>query len=93
MRIFQFEDINLQCLPQALPTRLALRSERRWIRDTNHTAADQPCAASRQSNRNAEATISNSSLKRDLQQRGDDESTFEHAHVQLAQRDLRFLEQ
>ena len=39
-------------------------SERHWIRDTNHTAADQPCAASRQGNRAAEATVSNSS-KRD----------------------------
>ena len=56
--------------------------ERHWIRDTNHTAADQPCAASRQDNRDAEATISNSS------QHGGDESTFEHAHVQLAKHDL-----
>ena len=70
-----------------------MRSERHWIRDTNHTAADQPCAASRQGNRDAEATISNSSSKRDHRQRGGDESTFEHAHVQLVKHDLRLLEQ
>ena len=75
---------------EALPTSLVVRH---WIRDTNHTAADQPCAASRQGNRDAEATISNSSSKRDLQQHGGDGSTFEHADVQLAKHDLRFLEQ
>ena len=78
---------------EELLARLVVHLERRWIRDTNHTAAEQPCAASRQDNRVAEATISNSSLKRDLRQRGDDESTSEHAHVQLAKHYLRFLEQ
>ena len=74
---------------EALPARLAVRSERHWIRDTNHTAADQPCAASRQGNRDAEATILNSSLKRDHRQHGGDETTFEHAHVQLAKQDTQ----
>ena len=78
---------------EELPARLVVHFERHWIRDTNHTAADQPCAASRQDNRDAEATISNSSLKHDHRQHGGDESTFEHAHVQLAKHDLRFLEQ
>ena len=78
---------------EELPARLFVHFERHWIRDTNHTAADQPCAASRQVNRDAEATISNSSLKRDQRQHGGDESTVEHAHVQLAKHDLRFLEQ
>ena len=92
MRTFQFEDIDLQCL---LPVRLAVRSERHWIRDTNHTAADRPCAASKQDNRDAEATISNSSLKHDHQKRGDDESSFEHVHVHvpLGKYHSRFLEQ
>ena len=78
---------------EALPARLAVRSERHWIRDTNHTAADQPRAASRQDSRDAEATMSNSSSKRDLQQRGDDESTSEHFHVQLTKHYLRLPEQ
>ena len=58
-----------------------MRCERHWIRDTNHTAADQPCAASKQGNRDAETTISNSSLKCDHRQHGGDESTSEHAHM------------
>ena len=78
---------------EALPARLVVRSERHSIRDTNHTAADQPCAASRQGNCEAEARVSNSSSKRDLQQHGGDESTFEHAHVQLAKHEHRVLEQ
>ena len=76
-----------------LPARLVVHLERHWIRDTNRTAADQPFAASRQDNRDAEATISNSSSKRDLRQHGGDESTFEQAQVQLAKHDLWFLEQ
>ena len=68
---------------EALPARLVVHSERHWIRDTNHTAADRPYAASKQDNHDAEATISNSSLKHDHQKRGDDESTFEHDHVPL----------
>ena len=78
---------------EAFPARLCVRSQRHWTRDTNHTAADQPCAASRQGNRDAEATISNSPLKRDHWQHGGDESISEHAHVQLAEDDLGFLEQ
>ena len=69
---------------EELPARLVVHFEPHWIRDTNHTAADQPRAASRQDNRDAEATISNSSLKHDHRQHGGDESTLEHAHVQLA---------
>ena len=42
----------------------------------------------RQGNRDADATISNSSSKRDLQQHGGDEATTEHAHFQLAKHDL-----
>ena len=76
-----------------VPARLVVRSERHWIRDTNHTAADQPCAASRQDNRDAEATVSNTFLKHDHQKRGDDESTFEHVHVPLVKYPSRFLEQ
>ena len=67
-----------------------MRSGRHWIRDTNHTAIDP---APTQGIRDAEATISNSSLKRDHRQHGGDKSTFDHAHVQLAKHDLRFLEQ
>ena len=70
-----------------------VRFERHWIRDTNHTAADQPFAASKQDNHDAEATASNSSLKHDYQKRGDDESTFEHVHVPLVKYPSRFLEQ
>ena len=78
---------------EALTARLVVRSERHWIRDTNHTVADRPCAACSQGNRDAEATISNSSLERDHRQHGGDESIFGHAHVRLANHDLRFLEQ
>ena len=78
---------------EELPARLVVHFERHWIRDTNHTAAAQQHASSRQDSRNAEATILNSSSTRDLQHRGDDESTSEHTHVQLAKQYLRFLEQ
>ena len=96
MRVFYFEENDLQCLPQfwrRCPARLAVRSERHWIRDTNHTAADQPFAASKQDNHDAEAKASNSPLKHDHQKRGDDESTFEHVHVPLVKYPSRFLEQ
>ena len=63
-----------------------------WIRDTNHTAADQPFAASKLDNHDAEATASNSSLQHDHQKRGDDESTFEHVPVPLEKYPSRFLE-
>ena len=59
----------------------------------NHTAADQPFAASKQDNHDAEATASNSSLKHDHQKRGDDESTFERFPVPLVKYPSRFLEQ
>ena len=78
---------------EELPARLVVHFGRHCIRDTNHTAADQPFAASKQDNRDAEATISNSSLKHDHQLRGDDESTFEHVHVPLGKYPSRFLEQ
>ena len=73
LRMFdEFEDVNLQCLPQFW----------RRCRHTNHTALDQPCAASRKEQ-----------SQRDFQQHGGDESTFGNAHVLLAKHDLRFLEQ
>ena len=74
---------------EALPTRLVVRSERHRIRDTNHTAVDP---APTQGIRDAEATISNSSLRRDHRQHGGDKSTFDHAQVQLAKHDLLFFE-
>ena len=78
---------------EALPARLVVHFGRHWIRDTNHTAADQPFAASKQDNHDAEATVSNSSLKRHHQKCGDDESTFAHIHVPLGKYPSRFLEQ
>ena len=78
---------------EVLPAKLVVYFGRHWIRDTNHTAADRPCAASKQDNRDAEATVSNSFLKHDHQKRGDDESTFEHVHVPLDKYPPRFLEQ
>ena len=92
--IRRYQPSTLATILEELPARLVVHFERCWIRDTHHIAADQPCAASRQDNRDAEATtISNSSSKRDLRERGDDESTSEHSHVQLAKHDLRFLDQ
>ena len=41
----RYQPSVLATVLEALPTRLVVRSERHWIRDTNHTAADQPCAA------------------------------------------------
>ena len=78
---------------EALPARLVVHFGRHWIRDTNHTAADQPFAASKQDSHDAEATASNSSLKHDHRKRGDDESTFEHVHVPLGKYPSWFLEQ
>ena len=78
---------------EALPARLVVHFGRHWIRDTKLTAADQPFAASKQDNHDAEATASNSSLKHHHQKRGDDESTFEHVHVPLGKYPSRFLEQ
>ena len=77
--IFLFENINLHRLPQfleALPARLVVHFGRHWIRDTNHTAADQPFAASKQYKNDAEASVSNSSLKHDHQKHEDDEINF-----------------
>ena len=56
-------------------------------------AADRPYAASKQDNRDAEATVSNSFLKHDHQKRGDDESTFEHVHDPMVKYPSRILEQ
>ena len=78
---------------EALPARLVVHVGRHWIRDTNHTAADQPFAASKQDSHDAEASLSNSSLTHDHQKRGDDETTFEHVHVPLVKYPSRFLEQ
>ena len=74
---------------EALPAKLVVH----FGRHTNHTAADQPFAASKQDNHDAEETVSKSSLKHDHQKRGDDESTFEHVHVPLVKNRSRFLEQ
>ena len=91
--IRKYQPSPLATVLEALPAKLVVQFGLHWIRDTNHIAADQPFAASKQDNNDAEATVSNSSLKHDHQKRGDDESTFEHVHVPLGKYPSGFLEQ